>query len=386
MPGRSFNQTIGTQAPSNGAYRHGNTYLIELKQVVKSYRTPVGDFTALKGVGLQVDAGEFVAVIGKSGSGKSTLINMLTGIDRPSSGEVFVGDTAVHHLKEHQIAQWRGRNIGIVFQFFQLLPTLTLVENVMLPMDFCNMSPRRQRMERAMHLRQLVDLVEHAHKLPTAVSGGQQQRAAIARALANDPPIVVADEPTGNLDSRTAAAVFELFGNLVEQGKTILMVTHDDDQAQRASRTVIIADGEIVNEYLARALPSLNQEQMIKATRLLEPMAFSPGKVIITQNAPPDKFYVVKRGEVQVYLENPDGTEILVDKLGSGQFFGEMALLHGGVRTATVRASRESQVEVIALDRATFEELMDESSTTRTELGRIAEERRAAQSRIQRDL
>jgi putative ABC transport system ATP-binding protein len=254
MSGRFRNQYPGTQTPPNGAYRHGNFHLIELKQVVKSYRTPVGDFTALKGVDLQVGAGEFVAVIGKSGSGKSTLINMLTGIDRPSSGEVFVGDTAVHHLREHQIAQWRGRNIGIVFQFFQLLPTLTLVENVMLPMDFCNMFPRRQRMDRAMHLLQLVDLVEHAHKLPTAVSGGQQQRAAIARALANDPPIVVADEPTGNLDSRTAAAVFELFGNLVEQGKTILMVTHDDDQAQRASRTVIIADGEIVNEYLARAL------------------------------------------------------------------------------------------------------------------------------------
>src|SRR5439155_4312673 len=167
-----------------------------------------GNFTALNCVSLQVDAGEFVAVVGRSGSGKSTLINMLTGIDRPTSGDVFVGATAVHTLNEDQLARWRGRNVGVVFQFFQLLPTLTTVENIMLPMDFCNVYPPRERRRRALGLLAQVDMVEHADKLPSGLSGGQQQRVAIARALANDPPIVVADEPTGNLDSQTSESVF----------------------------------------------------------------------------------------------------------------------------------------------------------------------------------
>jgi putative ABC transport system ATP-binding protein len=176
------------------------------------------------------------------------LINMITGIDKPTSGEVLVGDTAVHTLSEGRTAVWRGRHIGVVFQFFQLLPTLTVIENVMLPMDFCNMYPMRERPERAMHLLEQVDIADHAHKLPPAVSGGEQQRAAIARALANDPPIIAADEPTGNLDSKTADAVFQLFERLVSEGKTILIVTHDRDLARRVTRTVTLADGEIVDE------------------------------------------------------------------------------------------------------------------------------------------
>jgi putative ABC transport system ATP-binding protein len=215
---------------------------------VKTYQSAAGSFTALKGVDLQIDTGEFVAVIGKSGSGKSTLINMLTGIDRPTSGEVFVGDMAIHTLNEGQMAIWRGRNVGVIFQFFQLLPTLTVVENVMLPMDFCDVHPFHERRERALQLLEQVEMVDHANKLPTAISGGQQQRVAIARALANDPPILVADEPTGNLDSRTAEAVFTLFEGLVARGKTILIVTHDTDLAERATRTVYVVDGEIVDE------------------------------------------------------------------------------------------------------------------------------------------
>jgi putative ABC transport system ATP-binding protein len=385
MLGQMFTKTASAALPGESLpEREGQ--LIELRQVMKSYKTAVGDFTALRGVDLSVGAGEFVSVIGKSGSGKSTLINMLTGIDRPTSGEVWVADTAVHKLKEGQIAQWRGRTIGIVFQFFQLLPTLTLVENIMLPMDFCHMYTRRERTERAMYLLELVDLVEHAHKLPTAVSGGQQQRAAIARALANDPPIVVADEPTGNLDSRTAAAIFELFQNLVSQGKTIVMVTHDEAQARRASRTVIIADGEIVNEYLAMAMPSLSQQLLIEATRKLEPITFTPGEVILTQDDQPDKFYIVQSGEVHVYLRQQDANDVLVDTLGAGQYFGEIALLHGGVRTATVRASRKSGAEVVALNRADFEVLLNESVSTRSELDRVVDERRAMQERITADL
>ncbi len=378
-------QAQSSEGPGNGG-ASDQRYLIELRKVAKSYKTAVGDFVALKNIDLQVGAGEFVAVIGKSGSGKSTLINMLTGIDRPTSGEVYVADTAVHQLKEGHIAQWRGRHIGIVFQFFQLLPTLTLVENIMLPMDFCGMYARRERFERAMHMLELVDLTEHAHKLPTAVSGGQQQRAAIARALANDPPIIVADEPTGNLDSRTANSIFRLFEDLVGRGKTIVMVTHDEAQARRASRTVIIADGEIVNEYLARALPSLSQEQLLRATHRLHPITFSPGEVIITQGTAPDKFYIVRSGEVHVYLRQPDGSEILVDKLLSGQYFGEMALLQGGTRTATVRASRATGVEVYAMGQADFQALVAESEGTRKELDRVADQRRLTQARMAQDI
>ncbi|HXW01535.1 MAG TPA: ABC transporter ATP-binding protein [Anaerolineae bacterium] len=228
--------------------RHENKTLIDLRQIVKTYESTAGTFTALKGVDLQVSPGEFVAVVGKSGSGKSTLINMIAGIDRPSSGEVLVGGTAVHTLNESQIAKWRGRRLGVVFQFFQLLPTLTVIENVMLPMDFCQMYSAGERGERAMQLLEQVEMAGHAHKLPTAISGGQQQRVAIARALANDPPVILADEPTGNLDSQTAASVFQLFEHLVNQGKTILMVTHDQDLTKRVTRAITVADGQIVDE------------------------------------------------------------------------------------------------------------------------------------------
>lgn len=221
--------------------------LIDLRNVVKSYRTEAGEYVALKGVSFQVGRGEFVAVVGKSGSGKSTLSNMITGIDRPTSGEVIVDDMAVHKLTEGEIAVWRGKTVGVVFQFFQLLPTLTVLENIMLPMDFCN-TFRGERKDRAIALLERVEMAHQINKLPTALSGGQQQRVAIARALANDPAIIVADEPTGNLDSRTADSVFHLFEQLVAGGKTILMVTHDDDLARRATRTVTIADGQILSD------------------------------------------------------------------------------------------------------------------------------------------
>ena len=242
----------GTKNKGNtpGGKGYAGSALIDLRGVTKSYQTDAGEFLALKQVDLQVNAGEFVAVIGKSGSGKSTLTNMITGIDRPTSGEVNINGTAIHMLRENQIASWRGRTIGVVFQFFQLLPTLTVVENIMLPMDFCHLYTRRERYVRAIHLLEQVEMAEQMNKLPSALSGGQQQRVAIARALANDPPIIVADEPTGNLDSRTADAVFHLFEKLVEGGKTILMVTHDEDMAKRVTRTVTIADGAIVSDRL----------------------------------------------------------------------------------------------------------------------------------------
>lgn len=221
---------------------------IRLQQVVKTYASAAGIFAALKGVDLSVKGGEFVSIIGKSGSGKSTLINMITGLDRPTAGQVWVGDTPVHALTEEQVAIWRGRAIGIVFQFFQLLPTLTAIENVMLPMDYSGCLGLADRPDRAMGLLEQMGMADHAHQLPSTLSGGQQQGIAIARALANDPPIMAADEPTGNLDSKAAESVFSLFEDLAGRGKTILIVTHDDELARRAQRTVVIADGEIVDE------------------------------------------------------------------------------------------------------------------------------------------
>ena len=280
---------------SNGTGRQGagrqeqSPHLIDLRGARKAYATAAGEFLALKGVDLQVNPGEFVAVVGKSGSGKSTLTNVITGIDRPSDGEVWIAGTAVHKLRENQIASWRGRTIGVVFQFFQLLPTLTVVENVMLPMDFCNVHGRRERRERALHLLEQVGMVDQMDKLPTAISGGQQQRVAIARALANDPPILVADEPTGNLDSRTSNAVFDLFHRLVDEGKTILMVTHDDDLARRVSRTVTIADGEIVGDERHGRQPALTAPERILTVAPVSERrngAAALGVAILPQGAP----------------------------------------------------------------------------------------------------
>jgi putative ABC transport system ATP-binding protein len=232
----------------NGAKDSGSEPLIVLRQVVKKYEGLAGAVVALKGIDLRVNAGEFVAVLGKSGAGKTTLVNMIAGIDRPTCGEIQVAGTAVHALGEDDRAAWRGRSVGVVFQFFQLLPTLTVLQNVMLPMDFAHRYSIREQKGRAMHLLDQVGIAEHVYKLPSAMSGGQQQRIAIARALANDPPILLADEPTGSLDSVTAKEVVGVFEELASQGKTLLMVTHDKDLVGRARRTIVLADGEIVDD------------------------------------------------------------------------------------------------------------------------------------------
>ncbi len=222
-----------------------NDALIDLQNVVKTYPTGAGNMTVLKDINLKIQPGEFVSVVGPSGSGKSTLLNMVTGIDRPTSGSVIIGSQTVHTFTENELARWRGRHIGVIFQFFQLLPALTVLENVILPMDFCRMYTRRERKERGMYLLEQVGIDDQAHKLPNALSGGQQQRAAIARALANDPPLIVADEPTGNLDSATADAVFALFENLVSQGKTLFVVTHEQGLSERMGRVIHILDGRV---------------------------------------------------------------------------------------------------------------------------------------------
>jgi putative ABC transport system ATP-binding protein len=226
--------------------------LIELRDVVKVYSTAAGEFRALRGINMQAGKGEFVGVVGKSGAGKSTLLNMITGVDHLTSGEVLVNTNgapvSVHKMKEDEIAYWRGHHLGVVFQSFQLLPMLTLVENIMLPIDLCGKFKAKQSRERALELLRLVEIESHADKLPSQISGGQQQRVAIARALANDPPILVADEPTGSLDSVTSEHIFEVFEHLVsEQGKTIIMVTHDKTLAPRFTRTLEITDGELTS-------------------------------------------------------------------------------------------------------------------------------------------
>ena len=359
----------------NGGH-NGNGHLIELRNVEKVYMTAAGGFTALHEVDLQVDQGEYVAVIGKSGSGKSTLINMITGIDRPTKGEVLVDGTPVHRLGEGKLAAWRGRNVGIVFQSFHLLPTLTAMENVILPMDFCGMyRGRGERRTRALALLDQVDVADQAHKLPHALSGGQQQRVAIARALANDPPILLADEPTGNLDTKTAESVFELFDGLAEQGKTILMVTHDRGMAQRAGRTVLLSDGQVIEQYLARVFPALSESQLARATRDLDRRFYAPGAVLIQEGVPPESLFVVVGGQAEVHLRAANGEEFVVARIDRGQYVGEIELLRGGGSIATIRAAVGTGAEVVLLDRDTVLALLAESEPTRTEVERVARTR-----------
>jgi putative ABC transport system ATP-binding protein len=349
--------------------------LIEIKNLRKVYQTPAGDFTAVNGINVEVQRGEFVAIIGKSGSGKSTFINMITGIDRPTSGEIVIDGAPVHSFNEGQMAAWRGRNLGIVFQFFQLFPTLTILENVILPMELNNLYSKSERKDRAMHLLEKVEMTEQAHKLPSAISGGQQQRVAIARALANNPPLLVADEPTGNLDSRTAEKIFSLFESLVASGKTILMVTHDSDLARRVNRTILIADGEVVNEYLVRALSTLTQDQLVEVARAIKPQLFPPEAAIIRQGEKGDTFYILLDGKADVYINMPGGSELRVNQLKPGQYFGEMALLGGGIRAATVKASYQGRVSVVALNAEAFNSLISDSRSLREELMSLVEQR-----------
>jgi putative ABC transport system ATP-binding protein len=220
--------------------------MIQLRRISKSYDTPAGSFQALRDIDLEIQAGELVAIVGKSGSGKSTLLNLISGIDRPTSGDVIVAGTALHASSETALARWRGATVGIVFQFFQLLPTLTVLENVMLPMDFLGTRAVRSRRPHALELLARVGLADQADKMPATLSGGQQQRVAIARALANDPPIVTADEPTGNLDSETARALLDLFRTLASSGTTVVIATHDRDITSVATHTLALEDGRLL--------------------------------------------------------------------------------------------------------------------------------------------
>jgi len=248
---RSGNDSNNGTSKSNGN-NPGCPSIIEINDVFKNFTVGENEVAILKGISFKVRAGEYVSIVGPSGNGKSTLLNMITGIDHPTSGEIIVTGEQVDKLSEDDLAGWRGANVGIVFQFFQMLPALSLLQNVILPMDLVGKYSGHERRERAELLLERVGLQDQLHKLPSMVSGGQQQRAAIARALANDPPLIVADEPTGNLDSRTAHDVFDLFSSVVSQGKTLLIVTHDKELAKQVPRVVEILDGKITrDEYVS---------------------------------------------------------------------------------------------------------------------------------------
>ena len=342
--------------------------LIEMAQITKTFKNAAGEFTALKGMTACFYPGEFVSVVGKSGSGKSTLVNMITGIDHPTSGSVRVGDTYVHTLRESDMSVWRGANLGIVFQFFQLLPTLSLLENVMLPMYLGGGFTPTQREGRALSLLKLVGLEGLENKLPAAVSGGQQQCAAIARALANDPPILIADEPTGNLDPRTAEDVFDLFAALIDQGKTILMVTHDISLAGRTTRTLLLSDGELINPWVASALPDLGHSQMLWLTHHLEPRVIQPSAELPVLDASGDWLIFVTAGRLELSDNHGDAGAPARQRLGPGSFSSSLSLQKDGVGRVSLNSGTEEPVELLVIEGPEFQRWLSQNPANRAAL------------------
>ena len=333
--------------------------LIQMYDIVKTYKTSAGDFIALKNVNACFYPHEFVSIVGKSGSGKSTLANMITGIDRPTSGRVRINGTDIHALSESERSVWRGRHLGIVFQFFQLLPMLSLLENVLLPMDFCNMYAPSQRESRAWELLELVGLQDYSDQLPAAVSGGQQQSAAIARALANDPPIIIADEPTGNLDSRTAQAVFEVFKDLSRQGKTIVMVTHDATLAQRSDRSLLLSDGELIDEWVARAFPKFPHPRLLWLTHQLTRHTYQPGQPLPALDAAGAGLYLVTAGCLEVGLDGKAGAGPASVELSPGEYLPAFRRVLQAFQG--YRAGGQEPLEMLSLDRQAFDSWLGES-------------------------
>jgi ABC-type lipoprotein export system ATPase subunit len=357
--------------------------MIDMHGLVKIFKNAAGEFKVLKGIDLTINRGEFVSIVGKSGSGKSTLLNMITGIDHPTDGRVVIGGTDIYTgVTESQRSRWRGRNLGIVFQFFQLLPMLTLLENVMLAMDFAEMYDFDARPQRGMDLLKMVGLEAFSNKLPISVSTGQQQLAAIARALACDPPLLVADEPTGNLDTKSANQIIDLFEELARRGKTVVMVTHDPSLTSRTTRNIIIVDGELVNETVARALPSLHHRHLLEFTKLVETRTYAPNETIIPDGTQPDHFFMISKGEVELVSSNGTEHELVLSRLEPGQFFGALELLNGSRSITNVRAGAKDAVEGLAVKRADFLRVIGESPVTADEIRKVAQQRLDEQGAI----
>jgi ABC-type lipoprotein export system ATPase subunit len=363
--------------------------MIDMHGIIKTFKSAAGEFTVLKGIDLTINRGEFVSIVGKSGSGKSTLLNMITGIDHPTSGQMVIDGTDIYtNVTESQRSKWRGRNLGIVFQFFQLMPMLTLLENVMLPMDYAEMYDFDERPKRAMQMLEMVGLEEFANKLPVLVSTGQQQLAAIARALACDPPLLVADEPTGTLDTKSANIIIDLFEELAKSGKTVVMVTHDSSLTARTTRNIIIADGELINETVAKSLPWLRHRHMMEFSKIAETQMYPAKTTIISRDEHVENFFMIYKGEVEVVLQDRKHNETIISRLGPGEFFGEIELMGGGKSIANVRASEKSPVELLTIKREDFKRVMDQSPVTAEAVGKIVQERldahRVADSRTNR--
>lgn len=349
--------------------------IIEMRGIIKKFSNAAGEFTVLKGVDLMINKGEFVSIVGKSGSGKSTLLNMITGIDHPTEGQVIVNHNDIYTgVSESARSKWRGKNLGIVFQFFQLLPMLTLLENVMLPMDYVDMYDFDERPKRAMELLTLVGLEKFANKLPVLVSTGQQQLAAIARAMACDPPLLIADEPTGNLDTRSADTIIHIFEHFVEQGKTVVMVTHDPSLTSRTDRNIILSDGELINETISRSLPQLRHRHMLEFTKLIKQRVYQPKETILSRDEQVSHFFMIRKGNVEVVLQKPRSKETVLSRLGENEFFGDIELLRGGKSIANVRAGAEP-VEVVMIPREDFTRVMDESPITVEAVSKIVQKK-----------
>jgi putative ABC transport system ATP-binding protein len=340
------------------ALPENKTALIDIAGVIKTYQNAAGSFTALKDINLTFFEGEFVGVIGKSGSGKSTLVNMITGIDRPTQGQVFVDGKDIHALKESTQARWRGLNLGVVFQFFQLLPMLTLLENVLLPMDFCDRYDRVDRVTRAMDLLAMVGLADVAHHLPGAVSGGQQQSAAIARALANDPPIIVADEPTGNLDAKTADSVYDKFTALADEGRTIIMITHDPEIEDRLSRKVLLSDGEVIDPLLVHAFPWLPPPNLLVLGHALVRQTFSKGQSLDLSMTLADRLVILEFGEIQLIFKKKNHKKKTVT-LYPGAYFAGSGILNPQIFHDVSAKSITDSTMVATLSREALSGVLD---------------------------
>ena len=363
--------------------------MIDMHGIIKTFKNAAGEFTVLKGINLTISRGEFVSIVGKSGSGKSTLLNMITGIDHPTDGQMIIDGADIYtNVTESQRSKWRGRNLGIVFQFFQLMPMLTLLENVMLPMDYAELYDFDERPRRAMEMLEMVGLEKSANKLPVLVSTGQQQLAAIARALACDPPLLVADEPTGNLDTKSANTIIDLFEKFSQNGKTVVMVTHDPSLTSRTTRNIIIADGELINETVAKSMPWLRHRHMMEFSKIAETRTYSPGTTILSRDEHVENFFMIHKGEVEVVLQDRKQNETVISRLDSGEFFGEIELLRGGKSIANVRAGVNGPVELLTIKRDDFKRVMDQSPITAEAVGKIVQERldahRAVDSRGKR--
>lgn len=367
-----MNSVKGTNQPNYLPLpnRCSDDALIEMAQIVKTFKNAAGEFTALNEVTACFYEGEFVSVVGKSGSGKSTLVNMITGIDHPTSGTVRIGDAYVHALSESDMSIWRGKNLGIVFQFFQLLPTMSLLENVMLPMYLSGQYSPAEREERALSLLKLVGLEGLDDKLPAAVSGGQQQCAAIARALANDPPILIADEPTGNLDSRTAEEIYDLFAGLIDQGKTILMVTHDISLSERTTRTLLISDGELINPWVASALPHLGHSQLLWLTHNLKARQLPAGAIVPDLHSQGDWLILVAGGQLEVLDDRGRHHEQPLMRLGAGNALSSLDLQASGIKQPRLRAVGEA-VEFLVTEGQELKRWLNETPTNRSILQKV---------------